>query len=176
MIIKGVNKNGLYVLEGSSVPVSAAMPAVSNVDRTMLWHFRLGHMSIRGMQKLSKQGLLCGDRIDELDFCENCIFGKAHRSKFLKGMHISKQPLDYVHADLWGPEQVPSLSGGRYFMSIIDDYSRKVWIYILKTKDQALEKFKIWKTLVETQSNFKVKCLRTDNGLEFCNKEFEQCC
>ena len=87
------------------------------------------------MQELSKQGLLCGDKIDELYFCDNCIFGKAHRSKFLKGMHISKQPLDYVHADLWGLAQVPSLSGGRYFISVIDDYSRKVWIYILKTKD-----------------------------------------
>ncbi|KAH9680375.1 Integrase catalytic domain-containing protein [Citrus sinensis] len=117
MIMKGVNKNGLYVLEGSSVPVSAAMLVVSDVDRTMLWHLKLGHMSIRGMQALSKQGLLSGDRIDELDFSENCIFGKAHRSKFPKGMHISKQPLDYVHADLWGPAQVPSLSGGRYFMS-----------------------------------------------------------
>ncbi|KAH9723409.1 Integrase catalytic domain-containing protein [Citrus sinensis] len=125
MVMRGVKKNGLYVLEGSSVPGAAAMPAVSDVNRTMLWHLRLGHMSIRGMQELSKQGLLCGDNIDELDFCENCIFGKAHRSKFTKGMHVSKQPLDYVHADLWGPAQVPSLSGGRYFMSVIDDYSRK---------------------------------------------------
>ena len=61
-------------------------------------------------------------------------------------------------------------------MLVIDDYSRKVWIYLLKTKDEALEKFKIWKTLVETQFGFKVKCLRTDNGLELCNKEFEQYC
>ena len=120
--------------------------------------------------------MLCGDNIDELDFCKNCIFGKAHKSKFPKGVHMSKQPLHYMHADLWGPVQVPSLSGGRYFMSVIDDYSRKVWIYILKTKDEALEKFKIWKTLVETQSGFKVKCLRTDNGLELYNKEFEQYC
>ena len=63
------------MLEGSLVSVSAAMPAISDVDRTVLWHLRLGHMSIRGMQELSKKGLLCGDKIDELDFCENCIFG-----------------------------------------------------------------------------------------------------
>ncbi|KAH9697399.1 hypothetical protein KPL71_023589 [Citrus sinensis] len=167
MVMKGVKKNGLYVLEGSSVPGSAAMPAVSDVNRTMLWHLRLGHMSIRGMQELSKQGLLCGDNIDELDFCENCIFGKAHRSKFTKGIHVSKQPLDYVHVDLWGPAQVPSLSGGRYFMSVIDDYSRKVWIHILKTKDQALEKFKIWKTLVETQSGFKEWGVRRHKTVRF---------
>ena len=59
-------------------------------------------------------------------------------------------------------------------MLVIDAYSRKVWIYILKTEDQVLEKFKIWKTLVETQSGFKVKCLRIDNRLEFCNKEFKE--
>ena len=54
MIMKGVKKNGLYMLEGSSVPVSAAIYVVSDVDRTMLWHLRLGHMSIKGMQELSK--------------------------------------------------------------------------------------------------------------------------
>ena len=61
-------------------------------------------------------------------------------------------------------------------MSLIDDYSRNVWVYILKIKDQALEKFKVWKSLVENQSGFKFKCLRTDNGLEFCSKEFEEYC
>lgn len=55
-------------------------------------------------------------------------------------------------------------------MTLIDDFSRKVWLYILKTKDQALEKFKIWRALVKTQSSNKVKDLRTNNGLEFCNK------
>lgn len=73
--------------------------------------------------------------------------------------------LDYIHVNLWGFAQVLSLSGGRYFMSMLDDYSNKVWMYILKTKYQALEKFKVWKALVETQSCFKVKCMRTDNRL-----------
>ncbi|KAH9744865.1 hypothetical protein KPL70_003863 [Citrus sinensis] len=176
IVMKGVKENGLYVLQGSSVPVQEGVSAVSEEDRTKLWHLRLGHMSIKGLQELSKQGLLVGDRIQQLEFCENCIFGKSHRSKFNKGEHMSKQVLDYAHTDLWGPAQVPSLSGGRYFMSLIDDYSRKVWIYILKTKDQALEKFKVWKSLVENQSGFKLKCLRTDNGLEFCSKVFEEYC
>ncbi len=61
-------------------------------------------------------------------------------------------------------------------MSLIDDFSRKVWIYILKAKDEALEKYKVWKALVENQYGFKLKCLGTDNGLEFCNKEFESFC
>lgn len=56
-------KNGLYVLEISSVSVSAAMPAVSDIDITKLWHLKLEHMSVKGMQELSKQGLLSRDKI-----------------------------------------------------------------------------------------------------------------
>ena len=50
------------------------------------------------------------------------------------------------------------------------------FFYILKTKDQVVEKFKAWKALVENQSGRKQKTLRTDNGLEFCNWEFETFC
>ena len=58
-------------------------------------------------------------------------------------------------------------------MSIIDDYSRKLWVYILKTKDEAFKRFKDWKTMVEVQTGRKVKKLITDNGWEFFKQEFE---
>lgn len=48
-----------------------------------------------------------------------------------------------------------------------------VWVYVLKRKDEVFEKFKQWKALVETQSGKKVKRLRTNNRLEFCNQQFE---
>ncbi|GKA12355.1 retrotransposon protein, putative, ty1-copia subclass [Tanacetum coccineum] len=78
--------------------------------------------------------------------------------------------------DLWGPSQVESLGGKRYFLSIVDDYSRRVWVYILRFKHEAFGKFKEWKQLVENQTERTVKKLRTNNGLEFCNREFEQLC
>ncbi|KAH9697780.1 Integrase catalytic domain-containing protein [Citrus sinensis] len=121
-------------------------------DKAKLWHLRLGHMSAKGLQELSKRGLLCRDKVEELKFCENCIFGKAHRMKFERGMHKSKAVLDYAHSNLWGLAQVPSLS------------------------DQAFEKFKIWRALVENQSEMKLKELRNDNGLKFYNKEFDEYC
>ena len=176
MVMRGEKKNGLYVLIGSSVPTNAVMTAESDIDKTKLWHLRLAHMSMKGLQELEKQGLLYGDKMGSLDFCENCVFGKAHRAKFPKGVHRSKHVLDYVHTDLWGPAQLSSLLGGKYFMTLIDDHLRKVWLYILKTKDQFVEKFKVWKALVENQSGRKLKALRTDNGLEFCNREFETFC
>ncbi|KAH9743388.1 hypothetical protein KPL70_003281 [Citrus sinensis] len=176
IVMKGVKNNGLHVLEGSSVPVLSALHVSSDVDKAKMWHLKLGHMSAKSLQELSKRGLLSGDKVEELKLCENCIFRKAHRMKFKRGLHKSKAVLDYAHSDLSGPAQVSSLSGGRYFVTFIDDFSRKVWLYILKTKDQAFEKFKIWRALVENQSEMKLKALRTDNGLEFCNKEFDEYC
>ena len=97
--------------------------------------------------------------------------------KFSISIHRTKSIIDYIHSDLWGSPQVPfSLGKAQYFLSIIDDYSRKVWIYFLKSKDEAFGKFKEWKIMVENQTMKKVKKLRTDNGLEFCNKEFDAYC
>ncbi|KAH9779695.1 Integrase catalytic domain-containing protein [Citrus sinensis] len=57
-----------------------------------------------------------------------------------------------------------------------DDFSRMVWVFALKNKDEVLKKFKRWKIFVENQTGLKVKTLRTDNGLEYCNKLFEEFC
>ena len=101
---------------------------------------------------------------------------KQHRLSFHKGTHLAKVCLHYVHADFWGPSQVPTHGGNKYFLFIVDDFTRKVWVFLLKSKDQTLEKFKIWKNIVENQIYKKIKVLRTDNALEFYNKEFDEFC
>ncbi|MCO5561312.1 hypothetical protein L7F22_014933 [Adiantum nelumboides] len=58
----------------------------------------------------------------------------------------------------------------------IDDYSRKVWDYFLKHKDEALNVFKTFVTHVENQSGKKLKCLRTDSGGEYVSKAFQDFC
>lgn len=68
---------------------------------------------------------------------------------------------------MWGPSRAPTLDGVGYFMAIIHDLSRKVWIYLLKTKDEAFSVFQEWKKTVEKQTRKKVKALRTENGLEY---------
>ncbi|KAH9687838.1 hypothetical protein KPL70_014918 [Citrus sinensis] len=135
-----------------------------------------GHMSEMGLVELSKQGVLGVDKIELLKFCEDCVLGKSSRVKFSTSIHNSKGTLDYIYADLWGPAQTASLGGARYFLSLIDDFSRMVWVFSLKSKDKVFDQFKNWKILVETQTNRKVRRLRTDNGLEFCNKDFDDFC
>ena len=69
-----------------------------------------------------------------------------------------------------------SSGGASYMMTIIDDFSRKVWAYFLKQKSDALSTFKVWKTTIEKQTRKLVKRLRTDNGLEFCSNDFNDWC
>ena len=70
---------------------------------------------------------------------DNCIFGKKHREKFIYGVsYRAKAPSELVHTDLCGLMQTPSLTGNVYFMTFIDDFSRKTWVSLLKQKSQAL--------------------------------------
>ena len=69
-----------------------------------------------------------------------------------------------------------SMGGSEYFATFIDDFSRKVWVYPLKKKDEVLSKFQNFVTHVENQSGKKVKCLRSNNGGEYVSKAFEHFC
>ena len=77
-----------------------------------------------------------------MEFCETCVYGKSCRVKFGTGIQRTKGTLDYIHSDLWGPTRTQSLFGARYFTSIVDDYSRKLWICILKNKSDVFSYFK----------------------------------
>ncbi|KAH9703677.1 hypothetical protein KPL70_011177 [Citrus sinensis] len=176
IVMKGSRKNGVFILDGDVVNGKARMSVADTIDKIKIWHLRLGHIGERGLKELEKQGVLVNEKLGNLDFCEDCVLGKATRSSFKRSVHKSKDKLEYVHSDLWGPAQQISLGGNSYFLSFIDDYSRKVWVYTLKSKDQVFDKFKEWKMLVENQTGKKLKKLRTDNGLEFCNQRFEKYC
>ena len=79
-----------------------------------------------------------------------------------------------MQSDVFGPMKVPSLGKSVYYVSFIDDFSRNTWIYFLKKKSEVFDRFKEFKALVENQTEKKIKVLRTDNGGEFCSKEFEE--
>lgn len=119
VVMKVVRVNGLYFLIGKTVIGGSVNLVRERPDKTKLWHQRLGHVSQRGLEELSKQGLLGGDKIEALEFCEHCAMGKAMRLKFTVAEHTTKEVLDYVHSDLWGASRVVSHGGARYFLSII---------------------------------------------------------
>lgn len=98
--------------------------------------------------------------------------GKQTRIYFKRKHYISDGLLDLVHTNLCGPTNMRSVQGDRYFMLLIDDYSRMMWVVFLKEKSEAFDKFKIFKAKVEIESGLRVKCLRFDRGGEFCYGEF----
>ncbi|KAF7124908.1 hypothetical protein RHSIM_Rhsim12G0120600 [Rhododendron simsii] len=83
-------------------------------------------------------------------------------------------PLELVHIDVCGPLKQISNGQNKYFLTFIDDYSRKTWVYFLKLKSEVFEKFKEFKALVEKGSGYHIKTLRSDQRGEYTGDQFEE--
>lgn len=151
VVMKGPKRNGLYYLEGETVISPDSDALTVNENKSSLWHNRMGHIGNKGLKSLYNQKLLGKDDIEPMNFCETCVLGKSHKVSFESSSYRTNRPLDYVHADLWGPEKHSTFGGCKYFLSLVDDYSRKVWIYPLKAKSETFQKFRTWLNIVENQ-------------------------
>ncbi|KAL5848850.1 hypothetical protein ACOSQ4_006863 [Xanthoceras sorbifolium] len=152
--------------------------AVADSDgKSNLWHQRLGHMSEKGMKTLLSKGKLPDLKAVDVGLCEDCIFGKQKKVSFAKIGKIPKaEKLELVHTDVWGPSPVSSLSGSLYYVTFIDDSTRKVWVYFLKKKSEVFDTFRKWKAMVENETGLKIKRLRSDNGGEYRDSRFREFC
>ncbi|WVZ16676.1 hypothetical protein V8G54_009658 [Vigna mungo] len=155
-IARGRKSDTLYKTEGACHLIAVAMNENPN-----LWHRRLGHMSEKGMRIMHSKGKLPSLRSIEFD---------------ISGRIPKKERLELVHSYVWGPTTVSSIGGKRYFVTFIDDHSRKVWTYFLKNKSEVFEAFKIWKAMVENETGLKIKKLRSDNGGEYEDIRFKKFC
>jgi transposase InsO family protein len=172
-IIIGNEENGLYKLKGNS---EAAMThAIENSCE--LWHRRLAHINYKALPYICKAvtGLpeLKGDH---KGVCNGCAQGKNIKNPFPKRDSKSEGVLELIHSDVCGQMPSSSINGYVYYVSFIDDYSRKTWIYFLKTKDEVFSKFKEFKALIENLSEKRIKILRSDNGGEYTSKAFVNFC
>jgi transposase InsO family protein len=112
-----------------------------------------------------------------LDFYEHCVYGKHKRVKFLRVRKEKKsEMLEILHTDVWGPSHVSYLGGSRYYVTFIDDATRKNWVYCIRQKSDVFDTFKKWKYLVENETGKRLKCLRSNDGGEYCNKKFDYYC
>lgn len=171
-IARGKKSGTLYKTAGA-----CHLIAVAANENPNLWHQRLGHMSEKGMKIMHSKGRLPGLHSVKIDMCEDCILGKQKRVSFqTSGRTPKKERLELVHSDVWGPTTISSIGGKHYFVTFIDDHSRKVWVYFLKHKSEVFEAFKIWKAMVENETGLKVKKLRTDNGGEYEDTRFKKFC
>ena len=103
--------------------------------------------------------------------CKGCAQGKNIKNPFPKSDTKTKGTLELIHFDACGPMPSICLSGYEYYVTFIDDYSRKTWIQFLKNKIEVFRKFKEFKALIENHSKNKIKTLISDNGGELCKEE-----
>ena len=81
---------------------------------------------------------LIGASICNLEACDNCVLSKK-KVKFGTGTHHLYSLLELVHVDVWGSTKIASLGGHKYFVSIVDDYSRHYWVYLMRQRVEVLE-------------------------------------
>jgi hypothetical protein len=116
-------------------------------NETMVWHTRFGHLPFQSLSLLQKHFMVKGLPIfnEQNSPCESCILGKHKRTSFPQSSTQAKQHLELVHTDLCGPMQTESIGGSFYFLTFIDDFSRKIWIYFLRHKSKTFAKFNEFK-------------------------------
>jgi len=89
-------------------------------------------MSEKGMQILRSINFFLGLKHVDLKFCENCAYGKQKRVRFLRfGKEKKSEKIELVHTNVWGPTQLSSLDGSCYYVTFIDDATRKTCIYCI---------------------------------------------
>lgn len=96
---------------------------------------------------------------------------RQERLPFKPRTTLTSDIFELLHVDLWGPYHTPTYNHFKYFMTIVDDFSRSTWMQLLSTKSNALQTLKNFITMIENQFETTVKKVRTDNGLEFINTE-----
>ncbi|OAJ32879.1 hypothetical protein BDEG_28755, partial [Batrachochytrium dendrobatidis JEL423] len=142
------------------------------------WHKRLGHINVESIKNLAdkSEGLdIIPGKTKERSQCVACIKGKAVRHPFPKrSTHVATQVNVLLHMDLEGPFHDTALGGYKYYLIIVDDYSRYSHLYPMISKDQTFQRFKEHVAAVELSKGLPVRAIRTDNGGEFTSSAFQQ--
>lgn len=99
--------------------------------------------------------------------CPACRSSKSHRLPSPPSSNRSKKPLELIFCDVWGPSPVVSLDGFKYYVSFVDDFSRYIWLFLMKTKNEVHSIFLSFRILAENLFNSKILYFQSDWGGEF---------
>jgi hypothetical protein len=136
-----------------------------------IWHIILAHINYKVVPYVCKEVTCLPElKVDHEGVCNGCAQGKNIKNPFPKRDSKAKGVLEIIQSDVCVPMPSSSISGYVYYVSFIDDYSRKTWVYLLKSKDEVFSKFKEFKALIENLFERKIKILRLDNGGEYTSK------
>ena len=141
----GEQRNGLYYLVALALEkpkpqtpfvaaTSCRSPSSQVTSSTTLWHRRLGHLSSSRLDFEAKH--LLNFPFQSNNACDVCALAKQSRLLFSVSSISSVRPFELIHCDIWGSYKIASLSGAKYFLTIVDDYSRFTWVFFMHHKSE----------------------------------------
>ncbi|CAI7830046.1 unnamed protein product [Closterium sp. NIES-54] len=163
-----------------SGPESAPCSCRLLSHETLLWHHRLGHPSLLHLQSMASRVLDSGlpRSLPPLPpgpgpTCVPCVEGRQRAAPHSSQFPPTEAPLQMLHMDVWGPARVRGQGHERYFLLVVDDYSRYTTVFPLRSKGDVTEVLIDWIRAARLQlrrsfgSDFPVLRLHTDRGGEF---------
>lgn len=169
LIGAGEECGGVYIFRGTLGGSTNKAAVKSSYD---LWHRRLGHPSSQVLPYLKNSVGVIGTAENDA-VCDICLRAKQTRDCFHDSDNKAAGIFDLIHCDVWGPYRTPSSSGASYFLTVVDDYSRAVWIFLILEKREVMQTLQNFFVKVERQFAKRVKIMRSDNGTEFtCMKAY----
>ena len=177
VLLQGHSRDGLYPipLHRLSTRSTHGLTAFLGLKTSAsIWHQRLGHPAMSIVQRvIHHHKLPIIGPSNKSSFCEPCQMAKTKQLPFFKSSRESSFPLQLVHSDVW-QSPVVSLSGYRYFVSFIDDFSRFSWLFPLKLKSNVHSCFIQFKNMVENILSRSIKSFQSDGGGEYSYTPFKQ--
>ncbi|CAI5949248.1 unnamed protein product [Closterium sp. NIES-64] len=148
--------------------------------QTLLWHHRLGHPSLPRLRGMHRRLLVSGLPrslpplpASPVPPCLPCVEGRQRAAPHSSSFPLTEAPLQTLHMDVWGPARVRGLGGDRYFLLVVDDYSRYTTVFPLRTKDEVPAVLIPWIRTLRLQlhrrflQDLPVLRLHSDRGGEF---------
>lgn len=129
----------------------------------------MGHIPANVISKISV--LLNNDCNASVSPCTICPLAKQYKLPVQISNSQALLPFELVQCDLWGPYRIPTYNGCKYFVTIVDDYTRHLWTILLPTKQHTIQSIRDFFVHVQTQFHTSIKTFRTDNGGEFMNHD-----
>jgi hypothetical protein len=155
--------------------------AVRGCGDEVAWHWyeRFGHINMAALRKLAREELVHGlSKIGQVgQLCEACQARKQRCTSFLvKAEYRVEQRLELVHGDLCDTISPATPRGNKYFLLLVDDLNRYMWVAVIPSKDRAVAAIKDIQAWAEGESSLKLKALHPDHGDEFTMTKFTDYC
>lgn len=175
VLIRAKQINGLWQTDGANDRKVCALSSKSE-NSIELWHRRLGHLNHSAIYKMAKDELVKGiEKFPNKNAksCAVCVRNKIREESHAKeAENRASEILERIHSDVCGPMPTTAIKGERYFVTFIDEKSRYLKVYPIKSRESVGEVFEEFKHFVENQTGKRIKCVRTDNGAEYKGGKF----